>query len=114
MTFIALIDGAHIMLDLMFIGMFGGMLVVPLYSMIQQRTEGDTRARVLSINNIINAIFMVVGALLGMLFLSILGWTIPQFFLAVALMNALFLSAIFALDSIFVKRLLAWASKRGS
>lgn len=114
MTFIALIDGAHIMLDLMFIGMFGGMLVVPLYSMIQQRTEGDTRARVLSINNIINAIFMVVGALLGMLFLSILGWTIPQFFLAVALMNALFLSAIFALDSIFVERLLAWTSKRGS
>ena len=111
LTFIALTDGIHILLDLMFIGMFGGMLVVPLYSMIQQRTEDDTRARVLSVNNIINAIFMVVGALLGMLFLSILGWSIPQFFLAVALMNAVFLSAIFALDKIFIERVMAWVSK---
>ena len=111
LTFIALTDGIHILLDLMFIGMFGGMLVVPLYSMIQQRTEDETRARVLSVNNIINAIFMVVGALLGMLFLSILGWSIPQFFLAVALMNAVFLSAIFALDKIFIERVMAWVSK---
>jgi MFS family permease len=111
LTFIALTDGIHILLDLMFIGMFGGMLVVPLYSMIQQRTEDETRARVLSVNNIINAIFMVVGALLGMLFLSILGWSIPQFFLAVALMNAVFLSAIFALDKIFIERVMAWISK---
>ena len=111
LTFIALTDGIHILLDLMFIGMFGGMLVVPLYSMIQQRTEDETRARVLSVNNIINAIFMVIGALLGMLFLSILGWSIPQFFLAVALMNAIFLSAIFALDRIFIERLMAWVSK---
>ena len=99
------------MLDLMFIGMFGGMLVVPLYSMIQQRTENETRARVLSVNNIINAIFMVVGALLGMLFLSILGWSIPQFFLAVALMNALFLSVLFALDTIFIQRVMTWIGK---
>ena len=111
LTFIALTDGIHILLDLMFIGMFGGMLVVPLYSMIQQRTEDETRARVLSVNNIINAIFMVVGALLWMLFLSILGWSIPQFFLAVALMNAVFLSAIFALDRIFIERVMAWISK---
>lgn len=111
LTFIALTDGIHILLDLMFIGMFGGMLVVPLYSMIQQRTEDETRARVLSVNNIINAIFMVIGALLGMLFLSILGWSIPQFFLAVALMNAVFLSAIFALDKIFIERVMAWVSK---
>ena len=111
LTFIALTDGIHILLDLMFIGMFGGMLVVPLYSMIQQRTEDNTRARVLSVNNIINAIFMVIGALLGMLFLSILGWSIPQFFLAVALMNAVFLSAIFALDKIFIERVMAWVSK---
>lgn len=111
LTFIALADGIHILLDLMFIGMFGGMLVVPLYSMIQQRTEDETRARVLSVNNIINAIFMVIGALLGMLFLSILGWSIPQFFLAVASMNAVFLSAIFALDRIFIERVMAWVSK---
>jgi predicted MFS family arabinose efflux permease len=109
--FIWLAGGVHIMLDLMFIGMFGGMLVVPLYSMIQQRTEGDTRARVISVNNIVNALFMVTGALLGILFLTVLGWTIPQFFLGIALLNTLFLSTIFLLDSIFIERFLAWISR---
>jgi MFS family permease len=109
--FISLATSVHIMLDLMFIGMFGGMLVVPLYSMIQQRTEGDTRARVISVNNIVNALFMVTGALLGILFLTVLGWTIPQFFLGIALLNTLFLSTIFLLDSIFIERFLAWISR---
>ncbi|MGB2259478.1 MAG: MFS transporter [Porticoccaceae bacterium] len=112
--FVSLSGGLHVMLDLMFIGMFGGMLIVPLYSMIQQRTEGDTRARVISVNNIINALFMVTGALLGILFLSVLNWTIPQFFLAVALINGLFLGTIFVLDPIFVQRFFAWISRAPS
>ncbi len=109
--FITLTAGIHIMLDLMFIGMFGGMLVVPLYSMIQQRTEGDKRARVISVNNIFNAIFMVAGALLGMLFLSVLDWTIPEFFLGVATLNTLFLGTIFILDPIFIRRFVIWISR---
>ncbi len=109
--FITLTAGIHIMLDLMFIGMFGGMLVVPLYSMIQQRTEGDKRARVISVNNIFNAIFMVAGALLGMLFLSALDWTIPEFFLGVATLNTLFLGTIFILDPIFIRRFIIWISR---
>ena len=94
--------------------MFGGMLIVPLYSMIQQRTEGNTRARVISVNNIINALFMVAGALLGILFLSVLSWTIPQFFLAVAVINGLFLGTIFVLDPIFIQRFVAWVSRTPS
>ena len=109
--FVNLSGGLHVMLDLMFIGMFGGMLIVPLYSMIQQRTEGNTRARVISVNNIINALFMVAGALLGILFLSVLSWTIPQFFLAVAVINGLFLGTIFVLDPIFIQRFVAWVSR---
>jgi MFS family permease len=112
--FVSLSGGLHVMLDLMFIGMFGGMLIVPLYSMIQQRTKGDTRARVISVNNIINALFMVTGALLGILFLSVLNWTIPQFFLAVALINGLFLGTIFVLDPIFIQRFFAWISRAPS
>jgi len=90
------------------------MLIVPLYSMIQQRTQGDTRARVISVNNIINALFMVTGALLGILFLSVLSWTIPQFFLAVGVINTVFLGTIFVLDPIFIQRFFAWISKAPS
>jgi MFS family permease len=99
------------MLDLVFIGMFGGFLIVPLYSMIQERTSGDRRARVISVNNIFNAMYMVAGALLGIVFLSILGWTIPQFFLAIALLNILVLGAIFYAAPEFMLRFRAWIGR---
>jgi ABC-type phosphate/phosphonate transport system permease subunit len=108
MQFLGLGTGIHIMLDLMFIGMFGGFLIVPLYSMIQERTSGDRRARVISVNNIFNALYMVTGAVLGILFLSVLGWTIPQFFLAIALLNILMLGAIFYSAPEFIYRFSAW------
>ena len=78
--FLSMASGLRILADLLFIGFFGGLFIVPIYAMIQRNTDGKTRARVLSINNIFNALFMVLGSLLGMLFLSKLGWTIPQFF----------------------------------
>ncbi|MDA8786755.1 MFS transporter [Porticoccaceae bacterium] len=108
LQFLTMGTGMHIMLDLMFIGMFGGFLIVPLYSMIQERTSGDKRARVISINNIFNALYMVFGALLGIVFLSILGWTIPQFFLAIAVLNMLMLGAIFYSAPEFIKRFKIW------
>ena len=43
------------------IGMFGGMFIVPLYAMVQSRTESHKRARVIAANNVFNAIFMVSG-----------------------------------------------------
>jgi len=108
LQFLTMGTGMHIMLDLMFIGMFGGFLIVPLYSMIQERTSGDKRARVISINNIFNALYMVFGALLGIVFLSILGWTIPQFFLAIAVLNMLMLGAIFYSAPEFIQRFRIW------
>ena len=108
LQFLTMGTGMHIMLDLMFIGMFGGFLIVPLYSMIQERTSGDKRARVISINNIFNALYMVFGALLGIVFLSILGWTIPQFFLAIAVLNMLVLGAIFYSAPEFIQRFKIW------
>jgi len=108
LQFLTMGTGMHIMLDLMFIGMFGGFLIVPLYSMIQERTSGDKRARVISINNIFNALYMVFGALLGIVFLSILGWTIPQFFLAIAVLNMLMLAAIFYSAPEFIQRFKIW------
>ena len=53
--FIGLEGGAHILIDLVLIGMFGGFFIVPLNSMVQQRTAANNRARVLSVNAIINA-----------------------------------------------------------
>lgn len=100
--------GLRILIDLTFIGLFGGLFIVPLYSMIQQGVGGSVRARVLSVNNIFNALFMVIGSLLGMLFLSALAWTIPQFFLAISLLNLLFMGLIFCLEPFFARSFGQW------
>ena len=101
--FLSMASGWRILADLLFIGLFGGLFIVPIYAMIQRNTDGKTRARVLSINNIFNALFMVSGSLLGMLFLSKLGWTIPQFFLLLAFFNLAFMGTIFYLEPVFFK-----------
>jgi hypothetical protein len=80
--------------------------------MVQQRTFGDKRARVLSVNAIINAGFMVGGSLLGIFFLSFLGWSIMEFFITVAFMNLLFVGFIFVKIPEFFVRFSLWLSDR--
>lgn len=109
-VFLSMASGLRILADLLFIGLFGGIFIVPIYAMIQRNTDGKTRARVLSVNNILNALFMVSGSLLGMLFLSRLGWTIPQFFLLLALFNFAYMAAIFYLEPTFIHAFKRWAN----
>jgi acyl-[acyl-carrier-protein]-phospholipid O-acyltransferase / long-chain-fatty-acid--[acyl-carrier-protein] ligase len=45
------------------IGVAGGVYSVPLYSIMQHRSPVEQRGRVISANNILNALFMVAGAL---------------------------------------------------
>ena len=110
--FLGLDGGAHILIDLVLIGMFGGFFIVPLNSMVQQRTAANNRARVLSVNAIINAAFMVGGSLMGIFFLSILGWSIMSFFITVAVMNIVVVGAIFFRVPEFFSRFKIWSSSR--
>ena len=91
LQFLSLSGGVRIFVDLMAIGMFGGMFIVPLYAMVQSRTESHKRARVIAANNVFNAIFMVSGALIGIVCLSIVKMSIPQFFALMSAANLLFL-----------------------
>ena len=50
---------------------FSAAYIVPLYALIQARTDEDKRARVIAANNILNALFMVAAALVSILFLSV-------------------------------------------
>ena len=111
--FFGLIGALRVTFDLIFIGLFGGLYIVPLYSMIQQRSASDVRARVLSVNNICNAFYMVVGSIIGIICLSILSWTIPQFFFGIAVMNMLFTGYIFYRVPEFLHRFKIWGSSLG-
>ena len=90
------------------IGMFGGFYIVPLYALIQSRTEEHERARVIAANNILNALFMVAAALVSILFLSVAKLSIPQLFLAISLMNIAVNLYIFKIVPEFTMRFLIW------
>jgi 1-acyl-sn-glycerol-3-phosphate acyltransferase len=102
-------DAAHwrVALDIVLLGVFGGFYTVPLYALIQSRSQPSHRSRIIAANNILNALFIVASAgvaigLLGM------GLSIPTLFLAVGVMNALVALYIYTLVPEFLMRFLAW------
>ncbi len=80
--------GVHCLVDLLGLSVCGGFFVVPLYTMLQRRADRDHGARAIASNNFLNALFMVGSALLAML-MVVLGFTIPQIFLATSILNIL-------------------------
>ena len=102
-------DAGHwrLLADLLLIGVFGGFYIVPLYALIQIRSEPSRRSRVIAGNNILNALFMVSAALLAIVLFQV-GFTIPQLFLATALLNAAVAVYIYTLVPEFLMRFLVW------
>jgi 1-acyl-sn-glycerol-3-phosphate acyltransferase len=94
-------------LDLVALGVSGGLFIVPLFALIQQRSPRERLSRVIAANNIINSLFMVVAAILAIVLLQ-LGLSIPQLFLATALLNALVAAYIFTLVPEFIARFASW------
>lgn len=110
-TFIAFLsDGANwrIIADLVLIGIFGGFYIVPLYALVQSRSEPSHRSRVIAGLNILNALFMVVAAIMAMLILGPAGLSIPDLFLITAVLNAIVAIYIFTLVPEFLMRFLIW------
>lgn len=106
--FLGASGGPRILLDLVMLGMFGGLYIVPMQALIQSRTAGDKRARVIACNNIFNSLFMVGAGALGMLFLGVVELEIPEFFLIMAVMNIAVALFIFRQVPEFTLRFLVW------
>ena len=97
----------RVIADLVLIGMFGGFYIVPLYALIQERSEPAFRSRIIAANNILNAIFMVASAGIALVLLKA-GLSIPQLLLVTGLMNAIVAIYIYTLVPEFLMRFLAW------
>ena len=97
----------HVLIDLVLIGVFGGFYCVPLYALMQMRSEASHRSRTIAANNIMNAAFMVVAALLAIALLSF-GVSVPQIFLLTAIINACVAAYIYSLVPEFINRFAAW------
>lgn len=90
------------------LGIFGGFYIVPLYALIQSRTQEEERARVIAANNILNALLMVCSAILSIVLLGIAGFSIPQVFLTISLLNIAVNLYIFSVVPEFTMRFLIW------
>ncbi|PWB32824.1 glycerol acyltransferase [Pseudomonas sp. SDI] len=97
-----------ILLSILGLGVFGGFYIVPLYALIQSRTPEHQRARVIAANNILNALFMVVSALVTIVLLSLAKLSIPQLFLVVSLLNIAVNTYIFRIVPEFSMRFMIW------
>ena len=104
-----LADHAHwrMLADLLLIGMFGGFYIVPLYALVQSRSDPAHLSRVIAGNNILNALFVVLSALMAVAMLGA-GFSIPHVFLATALLNAAVAVYIYTLVPEFLMRFLVW------
>jgi len=107
MSFVTEAKNFRVMIDILMLGISGGIYIVPLYALVQQRSEARKRSRIIAANNVLNALFMVVASLYGLLALSV-GISIPTLFLIMAIMNAAVALFIFMLVPEFIMRLLVW------
>jgi len=76
----------RMMLDLIAVALCGGIFIVPLYAILQARSDDEDRSRTIAANNIVNAFFMTAGAgavaaLIGA------GVSIPAVLLGIAAIN---------------------------
>jgi 1-acyl-sn-glycerol-3-phosphate acyltransferase len=97
----------RISFDLLMLGLFGGFYIVPLYALIQTRSEESHRSRIIAGNNILNALFLVLAAVLAIVVFK-LGFTIPQLFLIAAILNACVAIYIYMLVPEFLMRFIMW------
>lgn len=97
-----------VLADILGLGVFGGFYIVPLYALIQSRTAENERARVIAANNILNALFMVVSAIVTIVLLSVAKLSIPDLFLVVSLLNIAVNTYIFRIVPEFTMRFMIW------
>jgi 1-acyl-sn-glycerol-3-phosphate acyltransferase len=105
--FLAIGANWRVLADLFLLAMFGGFYSVPLYALIQTRSESSHRARIIAANNILNALFMIASSGLAAALLS-QKFTIPQLFLVTAVLNACVAIYIYSLVPEFLMRFLCW------
>ena len=105
--------GVHwrVIADLALLSLFAGLYSVPMYALIQLRSQPTHRARIIAANNILNALFMIVSSVAVGAMLKA-GFTVPEVFLATGIANALVGAYIFLLVPEYLLRFVAFLITR--
>lgn len=84
-------DGVHwVFAELFFLGLSGGLYIVPLYTSMQAYAPVEHRSRIVGANNIFNAIYMVISAAFAIVILTLFGLDLGHLFLTVGIINLFF------------------------
>ncbi len=111
MQFVSDSQGRRLLFDFFCTSMSGGMFIIPLYALIQERSHPDSRSRVIAANNVVNALFMVVASALTIVFYA-MDLTFPQIFLVLCILNAVVAIYIYSVVPEFTLRFLSWVLAR--
>lgn len=108
LEFLQTTSSYRVLLEMICIGFFMGIYVVPLQTLIQVRTPVDRRARVVAANNVMNAALVVCGALWSLLWIQVFRWDIPSLFLFMSIFNVVVSVYIFLQVPEFTMRFVVW------
>ncbi len=106
-AFLSTFAGLRIAADLLLLAISGGFMIVPLYTLIQQRAADDERSRVIAGNNVINSALMVAASL-ALMGLYAQGLTPPQIMGLLAVVNVAVAAYMYTRIPEFVLRFLVW------
>ncbi|MBX2799496.1 MAG: MFS transporter [Myxococcales bacterium] len=110
--FLSTWSGLRITVDLGMLAMFGGFMIVPLYSFIQLRALPHERSRVIAGNNVVNAVWMVASslALTGVFALDV---QLVDVFLGLAVLNLAVTITMYTVVAEFMLRFVVWVLSFG-
>lgn len=108
LLFLAAEGSFRVLMDIAFIGLFGGLFIVPLYAFVQLRTDPSRQSRIISANNILNALFMVVAAGMSAGLLAI-GLSVTDLILVCAGLNAAVAIYVYRTVPEFLWRFISWS-----
>jgi 1-acyl-sn-glycerol-3-phosphate acyltransferase len=101
----------RVMADLGLLSLFAGLYSVPMYALIQMRSQPSHRARIIAANNILNALFLIASSVIVGVLIK-LGLTVPQVFGVIGLLNAVVAFYIFMLVPEYLLRFVAFVMAR--
>ncbi|SEK84131.1 hypothetical protein SAMN05216359_103294 [Roseateles sp. YR242] len=105
--FLGMSGSIRVLSDISLVGLFGGLFIVPLYAFVQLRTAPQRQSRIISANNILNALFMVVAAGMSAGLLGA-GMSVTGLILVCAGLNALVAIYIYKTVPEFLWRFVSW------
>ncbi len=109
LEFIQAFKNWRIIMDFFAVSFFSGIFSVPLYATMQAYSPAQYRSRVISVNNIMNALFMVIASLTGALWLAYLKFSLPSLYLFLAGLNLIVVIYIVYTIPAFFLRCIMWS-----